>query len=243
MDGIVLGSFLIATFLGGVTTGLAGFAMGLVVSGIWLHILTPLVTATLISGFGFVSQGYAIWKFRAALNWRKAVPLIIGSALGVPIGVWLLAQVNANYVRAGVGLLLVLYSTYGLVRPALKPLRVGATADIGAGIVNGVLGGMTGLGGVVAAIWCQVHDWPKDVQRAVFQPVIFVVQGMTTIWLITAAGAATAETIKLFVMGVPVLFGGMWIGLKLYGRLDEARFRKLVLMLLLLSGISLIVKH
>src|SRR3989442_9697460 len=48
MDGMVLGFFLLAAFLGAVTTGVAGFAMGLVVSGIWLHILTPVQTVTLM---------------------------------------------------------------------------------------------------------------------------------------------------------------------------------------------------
>ena len=50
MDGVALGLLLLATFIGGVTSGLAGFAMGLVVSGIWPHIITPIQTATLIVG-------------------------------------------------------------------------------------------------------------------------------------------------------------------------------------------------
>ena len=37
MDGFVFGLFLFAAFLGGFASGLAGFAMGFVVSGIWLH--------------------------------------------------------------------------------------------------------------------------------------------------------------------------------------------------------------
>ena len=44
MDDITLGLFLIAAFAGGFASGLAGFAMGFVVSGIWLHILTPIQT-------------------------------------------------------------------------------------------------------------------------------------------------------------------------------------------------------
>src|SRR2546423_12964500 len=48
MDVTVLGLFLLASFIGGVTTGLAGFALALVVSGIWLHIISPTQTVTLI---------------------------------------------------------------------------------------------------------------------------------------------------------------------------------------------------
>src|SRR5471030_1063248 len=107
MDGTVLGLYLLATFIGGVVTGLAGFAMGLVVSGIWLHILTPLQTATLIVGYGLVVQSYGIWKLRHAFNRRHVIPLIAGGAVGVPVGVWLLAYMNPAYLRFGVGVLLV----------------------------------------------------------------------------------------------------------------------------------------
>jgi uncharacterized protein len=68
MDGMVLGLFLFVTFIGGVTTGLAGFALALVVSGIWLHILSPIQTATLIVGYNLLTQSYAIWKLRHALR-------------------------------------------------------------------------------------------------------------------------------------------------------------------------------
>jgi uncharacterized membrane protein YfcA len=42
-------------------------------------------------------------------------------------------------------------------------------------------------------------------------------------------------------IGLPALFAGTWLGLRLFGRLNEAAFRKVVLMLLLASGIVLIV--
>jgi hypothetical protein len=38
---ITLGLFLAAAFAGDLVSGVSGFAMGLVVSGVWLHIITP----------------------------------------------------------------------------------------------------------------------------------------------------------------------------------------------------------
>jgi uncharacterized protein len=60
------------------------------------------------------------------------------------------------------------------------------------------------------------------------------------VW-IGARGAITADIIKLFLIGLPALFAGTWLGLKLFGRLNEAAFRKIVLVLLLASGVVLIV--
>src|SRR5471030_1296563 len=123
MDGTVLGLFLFATFLGGFTSGLTGFAAGLVVSGIWLHIITPLQTAVLIAAYGMVNQAYGIWKVRHGLQWRRILPFVIGGAVGVPLGAYLVTFLNPAYVRIGVGGLLIVYSAYNLARPTFTPMR------------------------------------------------------------------------------------------------------------------------
>jgi hypothetical protein len=242
MDGLPLELpiFLIATFAGAVVTGLSGFAFGLVAASIWLYILSPLQSATLIIAFGLIVQGYSVWKLRHALDWKKLWPFIIGAAIGVPAGVAVLTWANPVYVRIGVGVFLILYSLYAWFRPALKPVTSGgAAADASIGFLNGVLGGMTGLAGILVTIWSGLRGWPKDQQRAVFQPVAVAIFLMSAIWL-GAKGAVTADTIKLFVIGLPVLIAGTWLGMKLYGRLDEATFRKVVLVVLFASGVGLI---
>jgi uncharacterized membrane protein YfcA len=240
MNGMVVGLFLLATFVGGVTSGLAGFAMGLVVSGVWLHIITPLETATLIVAYGLLTQGYGIWKLRHALSWRAVAPYLVGGAFGAPFGAALLAHTSPAAVRTGIGMLLVVYSLYGLLRPALTPVRFGTPADVGIGFLNGLLGGLTGLVGIVVAVWCQLRGLSKDAQRSVFQPVTFAAALMSMASL-SVAGAVTATTIKHFVLGLPFMLAGLWSGFKLYGKLDDAAFRKVVLALLLAAGLSLIV--
>jgi uncharacterized membrane protein YfcA len=239
MDGTILGLYLASVFFGGIVSGLAGFAMGLVVSGIWLHILTPVQTAALIVGYGLLVQTYSIWKLRHALRWRKVAPFIIGGALGVPLGAALLTYTNPAYLRIGVGLLLVCYSTYSLARPHLKPMHAGFAVETGVGFFNGILGGMTGLAGPIITMWCQLRGWRKDEQRAIFQPVILASFVLTATSL-SVAGAVTAELIKLYVYGLPFLLAGVWAGLKLYGHLDDAAFRKVILVLLFFSGMLLI---
>lgn len=240
MNGLVLALFLISTFAGGLTSGVAGFAAGLVVSGVWLHILTPMQTATLIVCYGIVNQSYAVWKLRHSFSWRRVLPFIAGGFVGVPLGAALLAAVDPAAIRLAIGVLLIGYSTYNLVKPAVNPLRAGPVTDAGIGVLNGFLGGLTGLGGVVITVWTQLRDWPKDIQRTVFQPVIAATMTITAVSY-GLNGAFTGETIKLFFIGLPALIAGLWTGLKLYGRLDDAAFRKVILSLLLLSGLTLVI--
>jgi uncharacterized membrane protein YfcA len=73
----------------------------------------------------------------------------------------------------------------------------------------------------------------------IFQPVILAAFAMTAISL-AIAGVVTRQTVTLYLYGLPPLAAGLWVGLKLYGHLNDAAFRKIILLLLLLSGLVLI---
>jgi len=243
MDGsfALLGLFLIATFAAALVAALSGFAFGLVAAAIWLHTMSPVQAATLIIAYGLLVQGYAVWKLRRTLEWGRVWPFLLGGLIGVPIGVALLSYVSPGHLKIGIGLFLCAYGIYGLARPALRPVAGGgAPLDALIGVLNGLVAGVTGLAGIVVTVWCNLRGWSRDTQRATFQPV-----GVVTFMMCAVAvglqGAVTRDTALLFAVGLPALLAGTWVGFKLYGRVDEAGFRKIVLAVLLLAGIALIV--
>lgn len=239
-DASLLIPFVVATFLGAFVAGVAGFAFGLVAAAIWLHVLTPLQTATLIVVYGLIVQGYAVWKLRRALDWRRLLPLVIGGQIGVPLGIELLRWLPASAMRAAIGVVLIIFSLYSLTRPKLMPMAdAGPLADGAAGVASGIVGGATGLAGILPTIWASMRGWPRDEQRAVFQPVGVAIFAGCLVWL-GGTGSVDRGTLLLFLGGLPALFVGSWLGLRLYGHLDEAGFRKIILGLLLLAGVALV---
>lgn len=235
-----LAIFLVGAFVAAFVTGLAGFAFGVVAAAIWLHALTPIQATALIVAYALLVQGYAVWKLRHALNVSRLIPFIVGSAVGIPAGIFVLKWASPSDLRIAVGLLLILFSLYNLTRPKLPEVKqAGSALDTVVGVLNGLLGGSTGLGGILPTIWCGLRGWTKDEQRAVFQPTAVATFLMTIIWL-GGAGVLTADIARLFAIGLPALIAGTWLGWKLYGRLDEATFRKVVLGLLLASGVALV---
>jgi uncharacterized membrane protein YfcA len=238
---LTLAIFLAGTFIAALVTGVAGFAFALIALAVWLYVLTPVEATPLVALYALLVQGYAVWKLRHRLDARRLAPLVIGSALGVPIGVALLAWVPPAHLRTTVGVLLILFSGYSLARPRLPQIgSSGRVADAGIGLVNGLLGGSTGLAGIAVVIWSGLRGWPRDEQRAVFQPT-GVATFLVAILAMGGAGMVTSETGKLFLIGLPALAAGTWAGWRLYGRLDEAAFRRVVLVLLLVSGLALVV--
>jgi ABC-type dipeptide/oligopeptide/nickel transport system permease component len=91
MDGfstLDLALFAAGTFAAAFVTGLVGFAFGIVAAAVWLHFLTPGQAAPLIVAFGLIVQGVSVWKLRRAVKINRIAPFIVGSAIGVPLGIW-----------------------------------------------------------------------------------------------------------------------------------------------------------
>src|SRR5215469_10893397 len=232
--------FLVGTLAAAFVTGLAGFAFGMVAAGVWLFALTPSQTSALIVAYGLLVQGYAVWKLRYAIRLHRLAPFIVGSAIGIPAGVVALRWISPVHFRIGVGVLLIVFSLYNLVRPKLPQMKAaGRCADAAVGFFNGALGGATGLAGILPTIWSGLRGWPRDEQRAVFQPTA-VATFLMAIAAFGGVGIITLDTVRLFVIGMPLLAAGSWLGWMLYGKLDEGTFRKVVLVLLLVSGVTLV---
>jgi len=241
LQALDLAVFAAGAFAAAFVTGVAGFAFGIVAAAVWLHLLSPVQAAALIVAFGLIVQGWSVWKLRAALQWSRVLPFVIGGVIGVPLGAELLRWTSPAVLRMAVGAILVLFSLYLLFRPKLASAAgAGRVADGAVGVVNGVLGGATGLAGIAGVIWCSMRGWSPAEQRATFQPAGVAVFGTTMLWF-GGTGMLGRDTLGLFVIGLPALAIGTWAGLKVFGKLNDAAFRRVVLVLLLLSGLSLLV--
>ena len=99
--------------------------------------------------------------------------------------------------------------------------------------------GVASLSGPAPAIWAQLRGFGKDEQRGVNQPYNMSVLFLA---LVSAgiAGLLDATFLIWAAITVPTTLIGARIGLALYGRINEAQFRRLLLGLLGLSGATLI---
>jgi uncharacterized membrane protein YfcA len=231
--------FFVGAFLGAVVSGVSGFAFGLIASAIWLHVITPAQSAVAIAAFAMLIQGATLWKLRHAIQTSRLVPFVAGGAVGIPLGATALNWASSAQMRTCIGVALILFSIYSLLRPKLPAVRGGPVADGAIGIVSGIFGGSTGLAGIPVIVWSSLRRWSKDEQRALFQPVVAAVFAMSLLWF-GLTGTISAGTLGLIGIGLPAVGIGTWLGIRLYGRLSEAMFRVVILVLLLISGLSLL---
>jgi uncharacterized membrane protein YfcA len=195
----------------------------------------------LIFAYALLVQGCSTWRLRRTIILSRLLPFVLGSAIGIPAGIAVLELASAVRLRTGVGLLLIAFGLYNLLRPKMPDLKnVGQAGDAVIGFLNGVLGGSTGLGGILPTLWCVLRGWPRDEHRSVSQPTAVTTFALSLLGL-AGMGLITPETTRLFLIGLPALVAGTLLGWSLYGKLNEVAFRKVVLVLLLESGLAIVV--
>jgi uncharacterized membrane protein YfcA len=227
-------------FLGGVASGAAGFAYGVVATAIWLHALTPLHATMLVVSGGLIIQSSLVYKMRRTLDWGRLAPFLIAGLIGVPVGVWLVVKTDQGAIRLGVAIFLVVYGFYALFAPRLPHVTAGKAADAAVGFLGGVMGGLVGLSGLAPAVWTQLRGWPKDVARGVYQPFILVAH-LAAVILIGAV-ALDRLGVVLFLLAAPAIALGGWVGWMIYGKLTERRFQQMFAGLLVVSGLLLLAR-
>lgn len=220
----------------GFTTGLAGFGTGLTALGFWLHVIDPVVAAPLVAACSVVGQMQSLVTLRPRISFSRALPFIIPGLIGVPLGALLLLAVDPAPIKIGIGILLILVCSTLLFLVGRIAITIGGrVADGSVGFIGGILGGLAGLSGILPTLWCTLRGWPKDDQRAIYQPYNLAILAFAMITM-GFAGLLDKAFWVLFATAAPATVAGVWLGVKAYRRVDERTFRHIVLTLLLVSG-------
>ena len=228
---------------GGLVNGLTGFGSALTALPVWLQAVEPLVAAQLGSAcsvLGHLRTFPAIWK---AVHWRRLAPMLAAGLAGVPIGTLILPHIGLATFKLGIGAVLTAHCSFMLL--AAGRVRLGANgrrdrwAEMAVGFGGGVLGGLAALSGVLPTVWASLKDWRKDERRIFFQAFNFTILAAMLV-VSAASGLVGLPSILAFAVAAPGTLIGASLGLSIYRRLDDVRFDRVVLVVLLLSELALI---
>src|SRR5215813_11712477 len=91
-DSATLAFVVAGALVAGFTTGFAGFGTGLVASGFWFHVPPAAAVPPLVALASVAGQIVGLVTVRSAFDWKRTLPFLIGGAIGIPLGVAVLAQ-------------------------------------------------------------------------------------------------------------------------------------------------------
>jgi uncharacterized membrane protein YfcA len=156
--------------MGGAIYGVMGFAYGVVISLFIHHAFAAPDVVFIIVGGSLIMNLALLPRFWRDIRWRGAVPYLLGAAPGLPLGLWLLANLDPQTIRIFVGVLIIAYGLYALRQQSRDPLRFtvagGRAMDGLVGFAGGVIGGVSGLGPIVPGVWFGLRGMSKIEQRS-----------------------------------------------------------------------------
>lgn len=225
---------LFAALLAGIVTGLTGFGLALISTPILLFVYEPRTVVVLTAIFSVFINTAVVWDSWHEARKRLALALLVPALIGVVVGVEVLRVIDPDYVRLGVGVVVV-FSALLLVRDVRLPGAETRWGTLVAGSASGALSTSTGLAGPPVVLLLASRGLPKHEFRGT-SALYFLPMSVAGIAVLALRGLVDASEIPLGLLLVPAAIVGKAVGTALLRRVSEGAFRALTLGLVILTG-------
>lgn len=239
--------FIGATMCAYFIKGLCGFANTLIFSTILSFGVDNINISPVDLLLGFPSNIIMAWKNRKRLKWKTWLPLTILVIAGNIPGVFLLKNTDAKVIKILFGIAVIVIGMEMLIRETNKtlPNTEKTTKEkcflLFIGIISGVLCGLYGIGALLAAYMSRVTRTNEEFKANICM--VFIVENIFRIVMYTWNGILTIHVLYQAILLTPIMILGLWIGMKSSRKLNEFMVKKIVIIILLLSGVSLIISN
>lgn len=239
MDSVIF-IVVLGAIVAGFVQGLSGFAFGLTAMSFWVWVLDPKLAAALAVFGALTGQIIAAVTMRRGFNISRLAPFLFGGLVGIPLGVTVLPALDIELFKAILGGFLVLWCPLMLAAKSIPRINVGGkVADGLIGGIGGIMGGIGGFTGTVPTLWCTLRGFDKDEQRSIIQNFNLAAL-VVTMGIYIAKNIVTVEMVPMFAIVAPAMLVPTLLGGRMYLGISEVAFKKLVLSLLICSGVALL---
>ena len=222
--------------------GLCGFANTLVFTSILSFGTANFEITPVELLLGFPSNVFLSWRGKKRLLPRLILPLAVLLLAGNAAGAFLLKSVDPGPLKILFGLAVIAVGVEMLLREK-RPKKKEEPPLVGwiTGLLSGVLCGLFGVGALLAAYLSRVTDDSETMKANV--SALFVTENHFRVLMYALMGIITAASVKTVLLLLPAALLGLLCGIASGKRLDERLARRLVIVLLMISGAVLITKN
>ena len=231
-----------ALMSGGIVKGALGVGTPLIAIPLMVQVLPPQaavaimampsVAANIVQAAQAPRAGHILARFMPAF-----VALVIGGAIGVII----LARIDDRALLIIVACAVIAFALLESSNRSMRiPPRYEKPAGVGFGFIAGVIGGMSSFFGPMLIIYLVAL---QTLRREQFIGAIgFLYLGALIPWTLAllATGILHGALIMYSLAAIAPVALGIVIGRKLRGHVGEQRFRQLMLIILLTSGVAIL---
>jgi uncharacterized membrane protein YfcA len=220
--------------------GISAFGSGLVAIPVLTHLWPLSFILPIMVLLDTVASGLVAVRQRRHAAWRELAIFLPITLVGLVGGVFLLVNLPPGASMLGLGMTVVIFGLWSLANHAsTRPVRLAWA--IPAGLTSGVASGVFGVGGPPSALYMAGRVRDKTALRATLATSL-VFSVLTRIVLFGFVGVMTTANLIIAAGLLPFAFAGLWVGSRVHLRLSREQFARFVAGLVILSGISLVIR-
>jgi len=232
---VILG---IAIFCGFFVQTLIGFAGSLIALPILLLAVKLPDAIAFISIFYLFSSAFMVYREWRNIDKDTILRLTLTSIIGVVLGIVVLTYSKPVILQTGLGIFILLYVGYVLL--GKTEVALGRKTIWAFGVMGGFFSGVFSTGGPLYVISVKNSVQEAKTFRATMIGILALVTAIR-IPALSISGVLDLNHVKMSLVILPVFFLAQFLGTKLFPKVNEVQFKKILLFILSLSGIALII--
>lgn len=226
---------LLIIFATSVVQAVAGFGFALLAVPLMVVVI-DLQSAVIISSFvGILSNMLQSWQLRRNINRNMTRRFVLATAVGSPVGLLLFVYANQSALKIVLGLS-ILFGVFVLSR-GLELQHVSSWLDWIMGILSGVLLMATSTNGPPLVFVLQARRFDPATFRATLN-MVFLVSGTFGLVMFGLAGEILRSDVNVAAFAIPAMVIGVSTGVVIRKYVQQELFKKIVLFLLTIGGLS-----
>lgn len=238
MDVMVIFAIVIAF----IVKGLCGFANTLVFGSIMSYTSNTINITPIDLLMGYPSNMIIVWKERHSISAKVYVPLSMLVMIGIIPGALFLKVGDTGLIKVLFGIIVILIGIESFLRERQKVKKESSkTFLLLVGIVSGILCGLFGVGAFLVAYISRTTENQNQFRGNIC--VVFFVENTFRIILYSMTGILTFDIFKENLILYPFMIVGLGIGFLLSKVISEVMVKKIVIILLMISGVTLILNN
>jgi uncharacterized membrane protein YfcA len=238
---LTIGYVTLGAALAGFVEGAAELEFPLIALALWAWVLPPQLAAPLAVFGALLGAVVGLFPLRGGFDLKRLAPFVVGGALGVPLGVFLLHNADPLRFRLAIGALLTLYAVYALAAGDSARVKAGGIGvDAFVGVVGGVLGGLSGLVAAPSAIWTRLRGWKREPRRVTIKASTIVI-AVLTLAAYARTGVVEPDDLRLFAVVAPMSLIASFVGARLAGHSGGRSIGRIASLAVLASGLVMLI--
>lgn len=234
---LLIGTFLVIC-VAGIGQAVSGFGFMLIAVPLLTLLMGPREAVPIGLAIGQAIALLGWYEGRAEVDWQPIRLLVVGSLVGLPLGLLVFRLVPLGLLQVLIGAVVIGLTLLLVIKIALPSSRASL---LGTGGVSGVLLGASGMPGPVLVVALQTVGLPPRRFRSTLQALLSIV-GFAALGAFLLSGSYSLDSLWLFLAGLPATWVGWRIGDLIFARLDHRTLRIVVLVTLFLSGASTLLR-